>query len=108
MKPKAIKSDWYIQLAKGSGDAEKIQPSKGRAAPPAESQTVPPFCGKSRKLLTKVEACAELECSLTHLHNQLRARMIFAESRGRLVYIPIEECQNYRERERLRCLERYA
>jgi hypothetical protein len=109
----ALKKDWYKAAAKDAGDLEKIRSRSSRAklSPvPDVTERVPPFRGLSRKLLTLKEACEHpsLNISMTTLRKLLKDRMIFAHPRGRYIYIPIEEIENYCERERLRGMDRYA
>lgn len=108
---KALKPGWYKEFSKGSEDLDLIQPATARkplAPIPAVADMVPPFRGLSRQLLTMKEACAHpsLKVSMTTLRKLLRERMIFAQPRGRLIYIPIEEIENYNARAQLRDRER--
>jgi excisionase family DNA binding protein len=109
----ALKKDWYKQLAKESEDLDRIRAKPGRnilSPAPDYSEMVPPFRGLSRQLLSLQEACdhPSLKVSMTTLRKLIKERMIFAHPRGRFVKIPIEEIENYCERERLRGMKRYA
>lgn len=110
MARKALQKDWYIELAKGHDDLSRIQPAgrKTLVSPPFEPATIPPFRGISRELLTKKEASEKLGVSTTFIDKQIRSRMIFPQPRGRLIYIPIEEVENYIRREQERYMELHA
>lgn len=109
----ALKKDWYKLLAASTRDLDGIRarPGRDKLAPlPDVSELVPPFRGISRQLLTPKEACEHpgLRVSMTTLRKLLKEKKIFAHPRGRFIYIPIEEIENYCERERLLGVERYA
>lgn len=111
MGKKKASGTWYETLAKDSQDLDEIRPAGARPLkpPPPESAEVPPFKGISRlPLLTKRECCEIIGCGMTFLETQIRNKMIFPQPRGRLVKIPIEEIENYNERERLRFMKKYA
>lgn len=106
----ALKKDWFRGAAKETEDLDRIRPRArtGLAAVPGVSEMIPPFRGLSKQLLTMKQACEKLKVSMTTLRARIREKLIFTHPRGRLVYIPIEECENYSERERLRGMERHA
>jgi hypothetical protein len=107
----SIKPNWFVELAKGGEDLARIQPAgkKPLAPPPIEANEIPPFRGISRlPLLTRMQACDVIGCCLTHLDKQIRGRMIFPQPKGRRVMIPIEEIENYFERERLKFQRKHA
>lgn len=108
----ALKKDWYKPLAKESDDLDKIRQKPGRkllSPVPDVAEMIPPFRGLSRaELLTLQQAAEKLSISVTTLRLRIKERLIFTHPRGRFIYIPIEECENYSERERLRGMERHA
>lgn len=107
----ALKKDWYKGLARESEDLDSIRAKPGRkllSPVPDVAEMIPPFRGLSRQLLTMKEAAEKLHVSMTTLRARIRERLLFTHPRGRFVYIPIEECENYSERERLRGMERHA
>lgn len=110
MMKKELGKNWFIEMASGNADLAKIHPAgrKPPAPPPASTDEIPPFRGLSRKLLTRNEASARLSISLTTLDKLLRDRLIFAHPRGRLVYIPEEECENYVKRAMIERERRHA
>lgn len=110
-KMAALKKDWYKPLAKESEDLDKIRQKPGRkllSPVPDVAEMIPPFRGLSRQLLTIPDAAVRLDISVTTLRLRIKERLIFTHPRGRFIYIPIEECENYSERERLRGMERHA
>lgn len=108
----ALKKDWWKDAARDGRDLEKIRggSSRARLTPlPDVTERVPPFRGLSRQsLLTLAETCARLDICMTTLRSLMKRRMIFAHGRSRSVRIPIEECENYAEREFLLRVEKNA
>lgn len=104
MKAKAVKKNWFEDLAQDNADLALIKPIARKAPAPIPLVTaeIPPFKGISREpLKTRSEAADLMGCCLSFLDGQIRDRMIFPQYKGRFVMIPVEEIENYWERSRM-------
>jgi hypothetical protein len=115
MARKQLAKNWWQAEGEAKAELPPARPTLRVVEPPPPEVliAIPPFSGVSRRLLTRAEACAELKpgqkpCSLTFLDKQIRLGLLHPHPRGREVWIPIEEIENYNARAQMLYRSRHA